>query len=114
MDYFDFTFDCPVYLLRSDKGLPLLGEHAIPVWTDMDAAETFVERNHERCPYLGRLALVEIETDDDLLALLTEVQQAGIVEVAFDLTSADQTIVRMLYTADVLDLLQERIAEAHL
>jgi hypothetical protein len=112
MDYFDFTFDCPVYLLRSDKGLLLLGEHAIPVWTDADAAATFLERNHDRYPCPGRLALVEIETDDDLWALLTEVQQAGIVEVAFDMTSADQTIVRMLYTADVLGLLQDRIAEA--
>ena len=83
-----------------------------PCDPDADAAATFLERNLDRYPCPGRLAFVEIETDDDLLALLTEVQQAGIVEVAFDMTSADQTIVRMLYTTDVLDLLQDRIAEA--
>jgi hypothetical protein len=65
----------------------------------------------ERSPCLGRLALAEIETDDDLLALLTEAQQAGILEVAVDVTSADQTTVRMLYTADLLDMLRERLAE---
>jgi hypothetical protein len=106
MIHFDFTFDCPVHLLRSDEGF-LLGEHALPIWTDVDAAETFIERS----PCLDRLALAEIETDDDLLALLTEAQQDGILEVAVDVTSADQTTVRMLYTADLLDMLRERIAD---
>ena len=62
-------------------------------------------------PYLSGLSLVKIETDNDLLSLLTEAQQSGILEVAVDVASADQTTVRMLYVVDLLDMIRERIAE---
>ena len=112
MDYFDFTFDCPVYLLRSDEGFLLTEQRALALWTDADAVAIFMERSRRGRLYLGRLALIEIETDDDLLALLTEAQPAGILEVAVDLTSADQTVVRMLHTTDLLDMLRKRLADA--
>lgn len=57
------------------------------------------------------MSLVEIETDNALLSLLTDASQDGIREVAFDVASADQMIVRMLYVVDLIDMLRERIAE---
>lgn len=112
MSGFDFTFDCSIFLFGSENGGYLLtDDHSLCLWTDADAASIFVNCSGEGRPYLGGLSLVEIETDNDLLALLTEAQQAGILKVAVDLASADQTTVRMLHVVDLLDMLRERIAE---
>jgi hypothetical protein len=70
-----------------------------------------LDRTGEGRPYLEGLFPVEVETDNDLLSLLTEAQRAGILEVAIDVASADQTTVRMLYVVDFIDMLRERIAE---
>ena len=84
---------------------------AVPSTHDADAASIFLDRSSEGRPYLDGLALVEIETDNDLLSLLTEAPQADIREVAVDLASAVQTTVRMLYVVDLIDMLSERITE---
>ena len=81
---------------------------AVPSTHDADAASIFLDRSSEGRPYLDGLALVEIETDNDLLSLLTEAPQADIREVA---ASAVQTTVRMLYVVDLIDMLSERITE---
>jgi hypothetical protein len=108
----DFTFDCPVYLLSPESGGYLLAEdHSRCLWTDADAATIFLDHTGEGRPYLDGLFLVEIETDNDLLSLLTAALQDGIREVAFDVASADQRIARVLYVVDVIDMLRERIAE---
>jgi len=110
---FDFTFDCPVYLLGPETGGYLLSEdRALCLWTDADAASIFVERSKERLLFVSSLSLVEIETDNDLLSLLTEASQAGIKEVAVDVASASQTTVRMLYVVDLIDMQHSHSAES--
>jgi hypothetical protein len=103
---FDFTLDCPVFLLSPGEGFLLTDDRVLCLWTDADAATIFLNRSHR-----GHLSTVEIATDEELLALLENAQQDGIREVAVDLASADETTVRMLYTVDLIDMLRERIAE---
>jgi len=105
---FDFTFDCPVYLFgHVDRGPLLTDTGCLPMWTDEDAASTFIERNRGALP--DKPSLFAIETDEDLLAQLTGSLHDGIEEVAIDMTSVFQKTVQMLYTADLIDMLRERV-----
>ena len=109
---FDFTFDCPVYLLSPPNGGYLLThDRCLCLWTDVDAAATFVDRNGNDRSYIGQLFPVEIATDDELLNLLKEVQGDRIQKIVVDVTDADQLAVRALHVADVMSMLQARIAE---
>jgi hypothetical protein len=107
MIHFDFTFDCPIYLFSNGRGFLLTEAGDLCLWTDADAASTFVERSRGRHPWMGDMSLVEIGTDEELLGLLTGVQRDGIAEVVVDLANADQITARLLYTADLIDLLHE-------
>lgn len=113
-DGFDFTFDCPIYLLMDPTtgGFQIHPLGALMLWTDMDAALWFLENSIASWPSMESLSLFKIESDGRLLDLLTAAQKDGIQEIAVDASCADQRTVRMLYTVDIIDMLQERIAEA--
>ncbi len=112
MTGFDFTFDCPIYVLGSENGGYLLtDDRALCLWTDADAASKFIDCSREKLPYISSCLLVEIETEDDLLDLMTKAYRDGILEVAINVKSVFQKIVLMVYVADLIAMLREHLAE---
>ena len=70
---FDFTFDCPVCVVQSGGCGFLALNKGFCIWTDRDAAETYLERAADALPDNpsgDTLDVVEIESDSDLLDLL--------------------------------------------
>jgi hypothetical protein len=111
MSEFDFTFFCPVYVLRSESGYLVADDRAhraLCMWTDANAALSFLDRSSGRLTQ--SFSLVEVETDYDLLKLLFAIYEDGIEEIAVDLADAYKTTVQMLYVLDLLEAAQERIA----
>jgi hypothetical protein len=109
---FDFTFDCPVYLLSPpDGGYLLTSDRHLCFWTDDDAVSSFLDRARSGRPYMDGLLLVEIATDDELLALLEEANGSGIHETVVDVADPDQQIVRAISVVEVMSLIRERIAD---
>ena len=109
---FDFTFDCPVCVVQSGGCGFLALNYGFCLWTDRDAAETYLERAADTLPDNpsgDTLDVVEIESDSDLLDLLMCAHAEGVEEIVVDLARPDQTFAQCLYVANVLDILRERI-----
>jgi len=109
---FDFTFDCPVCVVQAGGCGFLALNSGFCIWTDRDAAETYLERAADTLPDNpsgDTLDVVEIESDSDLLDLLMRAHAAGVEEIVVDLARPDQTFAQCLYVANVLDILRERI-----
>ncbi len=109
---FDFTFDCPVCVVQSGGCGFLALNNRFCLWTDRDAAETYLERAADTLPDNpsgDTLDVVEIKSDSDLLDLLMRAHAEGVEEIVVDLARPDQTFAQCLYVANVLDILRERI-----
>lgn len=77
---FDFTFDCPVCVVQSGGCGFLALNNRFCLWTDRDAAETYLERAADTLPDNpsgDTLDVVEIESDSDLLDLLMRTRRGS-------------------------------------
>jgi len=102
----EFTVEFPLFFLCRDASVLLADKTIVPMWTDEDAADRFVERS-KGC--LGQLSLVEITSDAELLDLLTRMQESGIEQVVCDVASTNQNAAQGVCIHDLCAMLRERI-----
>jgi hypothetical protein len=103
---FDFTFDCPVYFVQTVEGGVLSICDDLCLWTDADAAQTFIDRND-----FAEASILEIESEEQLLSILLSAQDQGCAAVAVDLVRSDQENARVVYITDMIDLVREMMAD---
>ncbi|MGO9111867.1 MAG: hypothetical protein ACLP9L_21785 [Thermoguttaceae bacterium] len=105
-----FILDCPVYLLESDDvGLLLSVHDNLLLWTDAPAALSFLADCFGKLDYADKLNLVIIADDRELIELLKNMPPR-VKEVILDMAAPDQKILRMAYVADLLKMLNGRVA----
>ena len=108
---FDFSFECPVYSVQTVGGGILSVCDDLCLWTDADAAQTFIDRNLRSVRELRKASVLEIDDEAQLLVILLSVQGDGCAEVVVNLTTPDQEDAQALFVTDMIDLVREMMAD---
>ena len=107
---FDFNFECPVYFVQTVGGGILSVSDDLCLWTDADAAQTFIDRNLRSVHGFIGASVLEID-ETQLLVILLSVQGDGCAQVVVNLTTPDQEDAQALFVTDMIDLVREMIAD---